>query len=133
MGLAHKKRFALLGCILLAVLLCALINRKPDKWSVTLTYQETSQYVVASAERPSKKHGAVSYEFRGPALLELVDTNSSGTSDELIFKVVGEGETEMVFYSIDPAAPNDTYAHAYRCKISVSADVLDLDKRLWRR
>ena len=131
--MAHKKRFVLLGCILLAVLLCVLINRKPEKWSVTLTYQETSQYVVASAERPSKKHGAVSYEFRGPALLELVDTNSSGISDELIFKVVGEGETEMIFYSIDPAAPNDTYAHAYSCKISVSADVLDLDKRLWRR
>lgn len=131
--MAHKKRFALLGCIFLVVLLCALINRKAEKWSVTLTYQETSQYVVASAERPSKKHGAVSYEFRGPALLELVDTNSSGISDELIFKVVGEGETEMIFYSIDPAAPNDTYAHAYSCKISVSADVLDLDNRLWRR
>lgn len=129
----RKRRVVLFGSILLVILLCALAGHKPDKFSVALTYQETTQYVVASAERPSKKHGAVSYEFRGPALLELVDTNSSGNSDELIFEVVGEGETEMVFYSIDPAAPNDTYAHAYSCKISVSADVLDLDNRLWRR
>lgn len=129
----RKSLFALLGGILFAVFLCTLVGSKSDKWSVTLTYEETSKHVVASAERPSKKHGAVSYEFRGPALLELVDTNASGIFDELIFEVTGEGETELVFYSIDPAAPNDTYAHAHRCKISVSADVLDLDNRLWRR
>ena len=111
----------------------AKIRSQRDEFKVTLTYDADSQYVVVSAKRLSKEHEAISYEFRGPDLLTLIDKNSSEESDELIFEVSEEGSTEMIFYSINPATLNDTYSHAYRCEISVSADVIDLDKRLWRR
>jgi len=109
------------------------IQGRRDELNVILTYDADSRYVVVSAKRLSKEHEAISYEFRGPELLTLIDKNSSEESDELIFEVSEEGSTEMIFYSINPATLNDTYSHAYRCEISVSADVIDLDKRLWRR
>ena len=111
----------------------AKIRSQRDEFKVTLTYDADSQHVVVLAKRLSKEHEAIAYEFRGPELLTLVDKNSSEESDELIFEVSEEGSTEMIFYSINPATLNDTYSHAYRCEISVSADVIDLDKRLWRR
>ncbi len=132
---AKKRRLAVLGILFSILIISGLysINSRQAELKVKLTYAEETQYITASAERLSSEHQKLTYEFRGPELLTLIETQFSNGMDVLVFEVAGEGITEMVFYSIALSAPDDTYAYADRCKISITEDTLDLDNRLWRR
>lgn len=135
-NLVGMKKFCTALCVLLLAIAGCMFARnvnQKNKYHIEILYKEELQQVVVSALRVSPEYEPLDYEFRGPELLSLAEVDYNDGVDVLVFDIVADGMSEMVFYSVDSNDPDNIYSHAYKCDVSITSDVIDVGGRLWHR
>jgi hypothetical protein len=127
--------FILFLALLLIIAKIVTTNDIKQEASITASYSEQTGYITVNVDRPSNKHKSYEYEIRpgGDEIISLSDHYTEGSTDIFVFEIIGNGNTELALYSIDPQETRDGYKTAFPLKIVVTDDVIDLNNKLWRR
>ena len=132
-----KKLWILILLIALVLIISIIIFKNGSKQVAKLNAsysEETGQITVYSA-RPSNKHEPYAYESRpgGVEIVSLTNSYAEGNTDVFVFDILGNGEEELTFYSINPQFANEKYKYAVGLKVVITDDAVSLNNELYRR
>ena len=133
-----KKRLwilILLSAFLLIIVTILIINSSKHKTGLAASYSGEKGQITVKVTRPSDRHETYGYESRpgGEKIVSLSNHNTEGDTDVFVFDILGNGETELTFYSIDPKFANEKYKYTCGLKIVVTDNAINLNNELWRR
>ncbi|MHB8061780.1 MAG: hypothetical protein ACYDG2_03965 [Ruminiclostridium sp.] len=127
--------FILFLALLLIIVTIIITSGRKQEAGITTLYSEETGQITVNATRPSNKHKPYEYENRpgGNEIASLSGHYTEDGTDVFVFDILGNGVTELAFYSIDPKDADDKYKFAYGLKIVITDDAVNLNNELWRR
>lgn len=133
-----KKKFwifILFLALLLIIMAVIITNSKRQETGITISYSEETGQITVYAARPSNNHEPYEYENRtqGKEIVSLSSYYVEEGIDVFVFDTIGNGNAELVFFTIDPQNASDKYKFAYGLKIVITDDAVNLNNVLWRR
>ena len=132
-----KKLWVLILLFATLIIISIIVNKNSNKEVTYLnaSYSEETGQITVYATRPSNKYKPYGYEsrLRGEKIVLLSNSYAEGDTDVFVFNILGKGEEDFVFYSIDPQFADEKYRHAFELKIVITDDAINLNNKLWRR
>ncbi|MBZ4666173.1 hypothetical protein [Mahella sp.] len=133
-----KKRlwiFILFLAFLLIIVTIIIASNKKQEPGITVLYSEETDQITVYATRPSNKNEPYEYENRlsGKEIVSLSSRYTKDSTDIFVFDILGNGTSELAFFSIDPQDASNKYKFAYELKIVVTDNAVNLNNILWRR
>lgn len=132
-----KKRwiFISLLALILIIAVIVIINGNKQEVRLTASYSEETGQIVVKATRPYNRYEPFEYENRlsVDSIISLSERHTEENTDVFVFDILGNGNAEFAFYSIDPQDPNNKYKVAKGLKIVVTDEAVNVNNVLWRR
>ncbi len=128
--------FSMLIALFLIIGIIAIMNENKQEAEFTASYSEETGQIVVNATRPSDRCNPYEFENRisgGDKIMSLSDRRTEVDVDTFVFDILGNGVTELAFYSIDPQDASDKYKFSQSLKIAITDEAVNLNNELWRR
>ncbi|ATW25168.1 hypothetical protein [Candidatus Formimonas warabiya] len=126
----------MLIALFLIIGIIAMINGNKQEAEFTASYSEKTGQIVVNATRPYNRCSPYEFENRipgGDRIISLSDQHTEDDTDTFVFDILGNGVTELAFYSIDPQDASDKYKFSQSLKIVITDEAVNLNNELWRR